>query len=108
MLSFNRTFAKSTASTLKPLFDRVLLTRIEVPSKTNSGIYIPESLKGKHNEAIVLSVGQGRREKDGSFIPLTLKPGDRVVLSDWGGNEIKLDGKEYLLLREDDILGLVQ
>ena len=108
MLCYYSYSAKTVASTLKPLFDRILVQRIEVPARTNSGIYIPEAIKGKHNEGIVLATGDGYRQKDGKFRPLTLKPGDRVVLSDWSANEIKLDGHEYMIMREDDILGKVE
>ena len=100
-----RSFAKSAADMFHPLFDRILVQRLVVPKKTAGGLLIPEALTGKHNEGIVIATGDGIREKDGSFTPLSVKKGDRVVLGDWGGNEVKLDGKEYVILHEDDLLG---
>ena len=107
MLSFSRNFSKSAAQMFRPLFDRILVERIVVPNKTAGGILIPDALKGKHNEGIVIATGDGHREKDGSYTPLTVKKGDRVVLGEWGGNEVKLDGKEYVIFSEDEILGVL-
>jgi chaperonin GroES len=107
MLSFARAFSKSAAQMFRPLFDRILVERIVVPSKTAGGILIPEVLKGKHNEGIVIATGTGHREKDGTYTPLTIKKGDRVVLGEWGGSEVKLDGKEYVIFCEDEILGVL-
>ena len=102
-----RGFAKSVVENLRPLWDYVLVERFTTPEKTNSGLYIPESMKGKHNEGLVIAVGPGKRDKDGNYTPLTLKKGDRVYLADWSANEVKLDGKEYMMIREDDILGVL-
>ena len=107
MLAFSRSFAKSAAQMFRPLFDRILIERIVVPNKTAGGLLIPEALTGKHNEGIVIATGDGVREKDGTYTPLSVKKGDRVVLGQWGGNEIKLDGKEYVILHEDDLLGVL-
>lgn len=90
------------------MFDRIIVERTGAPSKTAAGIVIPDSIKKLQNEGTVLSVGPGKRDKDGNYTPLTLKPGDRVVLADFGGNEVKIDGKEYLVLREEDILGVLE
>ena len=103
-----KTFAKSAIQSLTPLFDRIIVERFVAPTKTNSGVFIPETVKKLQNEGTVISVGPGKRDKNGNYKPLSLKPGDRVVLADWGGNEVKIDGKEYLVLREDDILGVIE
>jgi chaperonin GroES len=102
-----RGFAKSQVSSLRPLWDFVLIDRFTTPATTISEIYIPESVKDKHNEGVVIATGPEKRDKDGNYEPLMLKRGDRVFLPDWSANEVKLDGKEYLLLREDDILGVL-
>lgn len=110
MLAFcnlRRGFAKTAVASLTPLWDYVLVERFTTPDKTNSGLYIPESVKGKHNEGVVIAVGPGKRDKDGNYTPLTLKKGDRVYLADWSSNEVKLDGKEYQMIREEDILGIL-
>ena len=105
LISFSRAFSKSAVQSLQPLWDYCLVQRFVTPEKTNSGLYIPEAVKGKHNEGLVIATGPGKRDKKGNYTPLTLKPGDRVFLADWSANEVKLDGKEYLLIREEDILG---
>ncbi|OHT10845.1 hypothetical protein TRFO_19734 [Tritrichomonas foetus] len=102
-----RSFAKSQVGSFRPLWDYCLIERFTTPDQTNSGIFLPESIKGKHNEGRVIAVGPGRRDKHGNYTPLTLKSGDRVYLQDWSANEVKLDGKEYILLREEDILGKI-
>ena len=107
MLAFKRSFSKSAAEMFRPLFDRILIERLVIPNKTAGGILIPEALTGKHNEGIVVATGEGVRDKDGNYTPLSVKKGDRVVLSQWGGNEVKLDGKEYVILHEDDLLGVL-
>ena len=102
-----RSFAKSMVSSLKPLWDYVLVERFTTPDRTASGLYVPEAVKGKHNEGVVVAVGPGKRDNDGNYTPLTLKKGDRVFLADWSANEVKLDGKEYMMIREEDILGVM-
>ncbi|EAY05069.1 hypothetical protein TVAG_191660 [Trichomonas vaginalis G3] len=104
----SRNFAVTAATLFKPLDDRVLVKRVDRPNKTASGIIIPDALKGKHNEATVIAVGPGHREKDGTITPMTLQVGDRVVLADWSGSEVKLDGKEFIVYREDDILAVLE
>jgi len=91
-----------------PLQDRVLIERIE-PSEEKSpgGIIIPDTAKEKPMEGKVVAVGKGRIKDDGTVIPLEVKAGDRVIFSKYAGTEIKIDGKEYLIMREDDILGIV-
>lgn len=109
MLSFTSRFATiNAANFFHPLDDRVLVKRVEVPNKTAGGLIVPDALRGKHNEATVIAVGPGYREKDGTITPLTLQVGDRVVLSDWSGSEVKLDGKDFIIYREDEILAVLE
>jgi len=91
------------AVNLTPLHDRVLVKRIEEKETVKGGIIIPDSAKEKPQEGEVIAVGAGKREK-GELIPLDVKPGDRVLFGKYGGTEIKLDGEEYLILREEEIL----
>ena len=103
-----RGFAKLSAEKLRPLFDRILVERVKVPEKTNSGIFLPDSVKQKHNEGYVIAVGPGSRGNDGNYNKLNVKAGDRVVLGSYFGHEVEMDGREYMVLREDDILGVIQ
>ena len=105
LTQFCRHFAKSQVASFRPLWDNVLIERFTTPEKTITGILLPESVKGRHNEGLVVAVGPGKRDKDGNYTPLTLKRGDRVYLQDWSANEVKLDGKEYIIIREEDVLG---
>jgi chaperonin GroES len=91
------------AVNLTPLHDRVIVKRIEEKETVKGGIIIPDSAKEKPMEGEVIAVGSGKREK-GELIPLDVKPGDRVLFGKYGGTEIKLDGEEYLILREEEIL----
>ena len=93
---------------VKPLYDRILVKRIDSEDKTKGGIIIPDSGKEKPGEAKVIAVGEGRRTEDGKFIKMDVKKGDRILFSKYSGNEIKLDGQEHLILREDEVLGIVQ
>ena len=91
------------AVNLTPLHDRVVVKRIEEKESIKGGIIIPDSAKEKQQEGEVIAVGSGKREK-GELIPLDVKPGDRVLFGNYGGTEIKLDGEEFLILREEEIL----
>jgi chaperonin GroES len=93
---------------IRPLFDRVLVKRNDEPTKTRSGLFLPETAKEKPVEGTVLAVGAGRVDDDGKITPLTVKAGDRVVFGKYAGTEIKVDGEDRLILREDDILGIVE
>ena len=94
---------------LKPLGDRILIERIEEMEKVSpGGIIIPDTAQEKPTQGKVMAVGPGRRDKDGQRLPIEIKVGDRVVFGKWGGNEIKIDGNEYLLLKEDDIYGIIE
>ena len=92
------------AAALKPLADRVLVQPIEQEEKTKSGIYLPDTAKEKPQEGKVLAVGPGKMSEDGKLIPMTLKVGDIVIYSKYGGTEIKVDNEELIILRESDIL----
>ena len=93
---------------VKPLQDRVLIKRVEEESKTKGGIIIPDSAKEKPAEGKVIAVGKGKVREDGTLQPLDLKVGDRVLFSKYAGSEVKVDGDENLIMREDDILGVIE
>jgi chaperonin GroES len=92
----------------RPLYDRVLLQRLESEQKTSGGLHIPESAKEKPQKAKVIAIGQGRITKQNELAPLTVKPGDIVLFGKYSGDEIKLDGEEHLIIREQDILAIVE
>ncbi|MGD9031810.1 MAG: co-chaperone GroES [Desulfobacteraceae bacterium] len=92
---------------IKPLNDRVLVLRIEEEQKTSGGIVIPDTAKEKPQEGKVIAVGPGRFDEKGKRIPMDIKKNDRVLFGKYAGNEIKLDGVEHIIMREDDILGIV-
>ena len=92
---------------IKPLADRVLIEPAPAETKTVCGIIIPDTAKEKPQEAEVISVGTGGRDDKGALIEFTVKPGDRVLISKYGGTEIKLDGEDYLILSENDILAII-
>jgi len=92
----------------RPLHDRLLVERIEQESKTVGGIIIPDTAKEKPMEGKVIAVGNGTRDERGNVKPLDVKVGDIVLFAKWGGTEIKLDGKEYLVMKETDVLGIVE
>jgi len=93
---------------VKPLNDRVLVIRIGEEEKTSGGIIIPDTAKEKPQEGKVVAVGAGKLDEDGKRIPLEVKKNDRVLFSKYAGNEIMIDGVEHLIMREDDILGIVK
>jgi chaperonin GroES len=93
---------------IKPLQDRVIVKRIEAEEKTASGIIIPDTAKEKPQEGEVIAVGPGKVLDNGTKVELTVKPGDRVLFSKYAGTDVKIDGKEYLIMREDDILGIIE
>ena len=92
----------------RPLHDRVLLERIEQNEKTAGGIIIPDTAKEKPMEGRVVAVGTGLRDEAGKVVPLDVKAGDRVLFSKWAGTEVTIDGKEYMVMKESDIVGIVQ
>lgn len=92
---------------IRPLYDRVLVRRVEEETQSKGGIFLPETAKEKPHEGIVLAVGQGRLADNGEVKPLVIKEGDRVAFGRYGGTEIKVDGEDRLVLREDEIFGIV-
>jgi len=95
------------AMNIRPLYDRIVVKRIEETETMKGGIIIPDSAKEKPQEAEVVAVGKGRRLEDGKLIALEVQVGDRILFGKYAGNEIKIDGEEYLILREDEILGVL-
>ncbi len=93
---------------IKPLHDKVLIQRIEEANKTAGGIIIPDTAKEKPSEGRVIAVGNGFRAEDGKIIPMSVKEGDKVLFSKWSGTEIKIEGVAYLIVKESDILAVVE
>ena len=93
---------------IRPLQDRIIVKRLEEEEKTKGGIIIPDTAKEKPIEGKIIAVGKGKKTEDGKVIPLDVKVGDKVLFSKYGGTDIKVDGEEYLIMREDDILGVVE
>jgi chaperonin GroES len=91
----------------RPLHDRVVVKRIDAEEKTKGGIIIPDSAKEKPQEGQVVAVGPGGRDEAGKLIPIDIKTGDRVLFGKWSGTEIKLDGEELLIMKESDIMGVL-
>ena len=91
-----------------PLQDRVLVERLDTEEKSKGGIIIPDTAKEKPAEGVVVEVGAGSLNKDGDKMPMTVKKGDKILFGKWGSNEVKIDGKEYLIMKESDILAIVQ
>ena len=92
----------------RPLHDRVVVSRIDVDDKTAGGIIIPDTAKEKPSEGEVISVGPGGRDESGKIFPIDLKVGDRVLFGKWSGTEVKIDGVEYLIMKESDIMGVIE
>jgi chaperonin GroES len=92
---------------IRPLYDRIVVKRIEEKETVMGGIIIPDTAKEKPQEGEVVAVGKGKRLEDGKLIPLDVKVGDRILFGKYSGNDIKIDGNEYLIMREDEILGVL-
>ena len=92
----------------RPLHDRVVVRRIESEAKTAGGIIIPDTAKEKPQQGEVIAVGPGARDEQGKLVPLDVKAGDRILFGKYSGSEIKIDGEEHLILREEDVLGIVE
>ncbi len=90
-----------------PLHDRVVVRRIEGEEKTKGGLIIPDTAKEKPSEGEVIAVGEGARKDSGELIAMTVKAGDRILFGKWSGTEVKLDGEDYLIMKESDILGVI-
>ncbi|MCD6569990.1 MAG: co-chaperone GroES [Deltaproteobacteria bacterium] len=93
---------------IRPLQDRILVKRIEEEERTKGGIIIPDTAKEKPQMGEVIAVGNGKKTEDGKILPLDVKKGDKILFSKYGGTEVKLEGEELLIMREDDILGIVE
>ena len=91
----------------KPLYDKVLVKRVEAVTKTKSGLYIPDTAKEKPLEGVIVALGTGKVTESGTVLPLTVKLNDKVLFGKFSGSEIKVDGEEFLLMREDEILGIM-
>ena len=91
----------------RPLHDRVVVKRIEAEQKTAGGIIIPDTAKEKPQEGEVIAVGAGARDESGKLVPLDVKAGDRVLFGKWSGTEVKLDGEDLLIMKESDIMGVL-
>merc|ERR1712228_470095 len=98
----------ATARRLIPLLDRVLVKRIEPPTKSIGGVLLPDSAQTKLNEGIVISVGPGRRDKDGTLLPMGVSADDKVLLPQYGGSEVTIDDEDLVLFRDEDILGVLK
>ncbi len=93
---------------IRPLHDRVLVKRLEENTKTAGGIIIPDTAKEKPSEGLVEAVGNGFRAEDGKIIPMSVKPGDKVLFGKWSGSEVKVNGEERLIIKESEILGVIE
>ncbi len=94
--------------TVRPLHDRILIKRIDEKETVKGGIIIPDSAKEKPQEAEVIAVGKGKKTEDGKVIPIDVKVGDRILFGKYSGTEIKVDNHEYLIIREDEVLGVLE
>jgi chaperonin GroES len=92
----------------RPLHDRILIKRIEEKESVKGGIIIPDTAKEKPQEAEVVAAGSGKKEKDGKVVPLDVQTGDRILFGKYSGTEIKIDNEEYLILREEEVLGIIE
>ena len=92
----------------RPLHDRVVVRRLESEEKTKGGIIIPDTAKEKPQEGEIIGVGPGARDESGKLVPLDLKAGDRVLFGKWSGTEVKIDGEDLLIMKESDIMGVVE
>jgi len=92
---------------LRPLQDRVLIRRVEPEAKTAGGIFIPDAVQEKPLQGEVVAIGPGARNKDGTLLPMAVKPGDRVLFAKWSGTEVKLEGDELMIMNETDIMGVL-
>jgi chaperonin GroES len=93
---------------IRPLYDRIVVRRVEEKETMQGGLYIPDSAKEKPQEGEVVAVGQGKRLENGKTVALDVKAGDRILFGKYSGNEIKIDGEELLIMREDEVLGVLE
>ncbi|MDZ5762276.1 10 kDa chaperonin 1 [Candidatus Cyrtobacter comes] len=92
---------------IKPLHDRIMVERVEQEERTKGGLFLPESAQEKPIIGVVIAVGNGALLEDGKLRPLYVKEGDKVLFAKWGGTEVKLDGKDYLIMKESDVLAII-
>ena len=92
---------------IRPLYDRIVVKRVETTEQMQGGLYIPDTAKEKPQEGEVVAVGNGKRLENGTLVPLDVKVGDRILFGKYSGSDIKLDGDEYMIMREDEILGVL-
>ncbi len=92
----------------RPLHDRVVVRRIEAEDKTKGGIIIPDTVKEKPQEGEVVAVGPGARDENGKLVPTELKPGEHILFGKWSGTEVKIDGEELLIMKETDVMGVIE
>src|SRR6201992_3459980 len=94
---------------IRPLYDRIVVKRVEAEAeKTHGGLYIPDSAKEKPQEGEVVAVGKGKRLEDGKVVPLDVEKGNRILFGKYSGSEIRIDGEEFLIMREDEVLGVLE
>lgn len=93
---------------LRPLQDRIIVKRMEEEQKTAGGLFIPETAKEKPQRGEIVAVGNGKKKEDGGIVPLDVKVGDKVLFGKYAGTEVKVDGEDYLMMREDDILAVIE
>jgi chaperonin GroES len=98
----------ATKTNIKPLFDNVLVKPLQADSKTAGGIYLPENAKEKPQVAEIMAVGEGARDEQGKLIPMVVKVGQKVMFTKWGGNEVKVGNEEWKLVKQSDILAIVE
>src|ERR1700740_3011252 len=99
---------RSPSINLRPLQDRILIRRVEPEAKSSGGIFIPDTAQEKPMEGEVVAVGPGARDENGRLYPLDVKSGDRVLFGKWSGTEVKLDGEELMIMKESDIMGVIE
>ena len=92
---------------IRPLYDRIVVKRVEQKEQMQGGLYIPDSAKEKPQEGEVVAVGKGKRLENGNLVPLDVQAGDRILFGKYSGSDIKMDGEEYLIMREDEVLGIL-
>ena len=100
--------SKSNKSRVRPLQDRIIVERMDSEEKTASGLYIPDTAKEKPQQGRVVAAGKGKVREDGTVQPLDLREGDKILFGKYSGTEIKIDGNEYLIMREEDVLGVLE
>jgi chaperonin GroES len=93
---------------IRPLYDRIVVKRIEQGEVMQGGLYIPDTAKEKPQEGEVIAVGRGKRLEDGKLVPLDVQVGDRILFGKYSGSDIKIDGDEYMIMREDEVLGILE